>query len=79
MRGVGARREVAGGVAGDDEVLVRASAVLKSQGRRKLVPWEARYGKRDGDRSAWEIEIDNEMNRSQVRRCVISLQTILEH
>ena len=31
------------------------------------------------DRSAWEIEIDNETNRSQVRRSVISLQTILEH
>ena len=31
------------------------------------------------DRSAWEIEIDNEMNRRQARRCVISLQTILEH
>ena len=34
---------------------------------------------REFDRSAWEIEIDNEMNRRQVRRCVISLKTILEH
>ena len=34
---------------------------------------------RQMDRSAWEIEIDNETNRSQVRRCIISLQTILEH
>ena len=33
----------------------------------------------ESDRSAWEIEIDNGTNRSQVRRCVISLQTILEH
>ena len=27
---------------GDDELLVRASAVLKSQERRKMVPWETR-------------------------------------
>ena len=30
--------------AGDGELLVRASAVLKSQGRRKLAPWETRPG-----------------------------------
>jgi len=30
--------------ADDGELLVRASAVLKSQGRRKLSPWETRPG-----------------------------------
>ena len=27
----------------DDELIVRASAVLKEPGARKLVPWETRY------------------------------------
>ena len=31
------------------------------------------------DRNGWWIEFGYEMNRRQVRRCVISLQTILEH
>ena len=31
------------------------------------------------DRITWWIEFHYEMNRRQVRRCVISLQTILEH
>ena len=31
------------------------------------------------DRNAWEINFHYETNRRQVRRCVISLKTILEH
>ena len=35
-----------------------------------------RYG---SDRNGWWIEFGYETNRRQVRRCVISLKTILEH
>ena len=60
-----------------EHALVPAFAVL-----RDLISAKMRtrgLGLVHENRSAWEIEIDNETNRSQVRRCVISLQTILEH
>ena len=44
-----------------------------------LMNFRARVSHHHSDRIRWWIEFHYEMNRRQVRRCVISLQTILEH